>query len=758
MSNRERGALQRGTSVLAALVFVAVLSAVAYAVHSIVPSNPIAQTATAKLAFVEQGDTSFTAAVKTDAVITGVPRCIEELEKKKNPTKNTSEDKAAAKKNVCVPGCRYEIQVKGLFAVIDGRDLCAEQKLEGRDLENCKANTKCSVLTCEINANGRKECKAAQNRLSTPLQGSELDDALEKAAYIPDAFKKDPRIQSALELSRTDRATAEQQVSQMDWYLQDAYKQARTDDLRIQESALLGERNSVKSDLDSVLKQIDEQQAQIARNERDGNPGINTRLQIEQESLMAKRDELNAKLAKVNADLSHTTGSIQVSEGKILDGPPASGIYSSDLNAPKAVSGSSFNTAYKSGREEDEEFAKADKRQTSVYAMGGVEPPPGSSVHPSCKTGKTGAVCVGVPQTIKEQEFYEEQKYQCESDGRDVTCTRAVFQRPGPQITAGGKGGSPNTEPPPGTIPGGGERQTPGADRTTTTKPAPDTTRTTTTRAPAADRAGTDWSAILGKGLAGLAQGFTLGYVQAQRSAAQQQSPYAQSPYGPYGYPQQQQPAAPQCPPPPTQPVTACANGGSWQPQTTMLPSGQQCVIGWMCSTANVLAPTAELTCAPLVGDAGSAISISYSCGNSTTSTGVNFSSDGALSGSVSAILPQSASANYGITCGNALNQTATKSCTVQIAKPTIVLVANPQSVVVGTQSTIGWVTSGMQSCIVSSPQSAAFTAANADNTATTGSAKTPAITAPMTITLTCQTAGGGTKIATQSIVIKGSD
>lgn len=257
----------------------------------------------------------------------------------------------------------------------------------------------------------------------------------------------------------------------------------------------------------------------------------------------------------------------------------------------------------------------------------------------------------------------------------------------------------------------------------------------------------------------GLIQGLTLGMMFNQ--SQQSQNPYGYGGYGAYPPPYQQPYNNPaptptlQCPQAPPQP-SASACQGTWQQETLPGPNGQQCVSGWKCITAASASTTAQISCAPLVADAGMEVSISYTCANASKSEGTNFSTGGALSGSTKATLGGTATTStYSLACTNDKSETATASCTVQVAHPTIVLVANPASVEAGKKSVIGWVTSGMQSCVVSSPDSPLFTTQNAGKTATTGSAQTPPIAAPMRINLTCQTVGGGTRTASTTVTLK---
>jgi hypothetical protein len=96
----------------------------------------------------------------------------------------------------------------------------------------------------------------------------------------------------------------------------------------------------------------------------------------------------------------------------------------------------------------------------------------------------------------------------------------------------------------------------------------------------------------------------------------------------------------------------------------------------------------------------------------------------------------------------------ASAQCSVQINQPAIDLVADPQAVPSGDTSSIGWVTAGMQSCVISSPDDATFTSANASNTSVSGVAQSDAITGPTRFTLTCQTLGGQTKTATTQVTV----
>ncbi len=211
----------------------------------------------------------------------------------------------------------------------------------------------------------------------------------------------------------------------------------------------------------------------------------------------------------------------------------------------------------------------------------------------------------------------------------------------------------------------------------------------------------------------------------------------------------------------PAQPASGCPAGTTIRPVTSQGSNGATCTTGWQCAASNATTPTAQLSCQPQVADVGMMLTISYGCTNATGSTGSGFNSLGATSGSTTTVLTAPPTgvnkATFGITCINQ-NLSGQASCDVQVSKPSIVLVANPKVVATSTASTVGWVTSGMSSCVISSPQQADFTATNAGNTSVNGMATTSPITQDTDILLHCVTLGGGTRDATTTIVTTGSN
>jgi hypothetical protein len=230
----------------------------------------------------------------------------------------------------------------------------------------------------------------------------------------------------------------------------------------------------------------------------------------------------------------------------------------------------------------------------------------------------------------------------------------------------------------------------------------------------------------------------------------------AQGYQSPYGTGTNGQP----CYQPPQQPDPSQCTSGTWQP-TSAQQNG--CVTGWQCvpngsgtTSGTPTTPSAQLSCQPQIADVGTPISFSFSCGNATASKGTGFDTGGALSGnaSIPAPVPPAGTnqATFSLTCQNQ-GVTAGAQCQVQLNKPGIVLVTNPRTTTVGGSSLIGWITAGMQSCAISSPDDQDFTARNAANTSTNGAATTsPLISGTTRFQLDCQTLAGGSKSATTTV------
>ena len=206
------------------------------------------------------------------------------------------------------------------------------------------------------------------------------------------------------------------------------------------------------------------------------------------------------------------------------------------------------------------------------------------------------------------------------------------------------------------------------------------------------------------------------------------------------------------CPAAPAQPDPSGCQAGTWRPTYN-----GACVSGWQCTSGSGQF-AAQISCQPQVADVGMSLAISYSC-SSGTSAGSGFQTNGAQSGSATVTIANppnnTNTATYGLTCTNQ-NQTASAQCTVQVGRPSIILIANPKAVATSTASRLGWVTSGMQSCVISSPDLPAFTLQNANNTSVNGTATTPPLNSAARFLLHCTTVGGGTRQASTTVSIIG--
>lgn len=192
--------------------------------------------------------------------------------------------------------------------------------------------------------------------------------------------------------------------------------------------------------------------------------------------------------------------------------------------------------------------------------------------------------------------------------------------------------------------------------------------------------------------------------------------------------------------------------------------TGQQ--LRGQCSTQVVVdgegggdgAPKAEISCRPEVADVGMSIAVSFACANSVASSGSGFSTNNAMSGSATPVIQEPSigitTATYGLTCSKE-GKTDSAQCTISINKPSMVLIANPKNVESGEQANIGWITGGMEECSISSPTLSDFTSENAGNTATSGVAKTPALTEDTEFELSCTTKSGLVKVAKTTVVVE---
>jgi hypothetical protein len=243
-------------------------------------------------------------------------------------------------------------------------------------------------------------------------------------------------------------------------------------------------------------------------------------------------------------------------------------------------------------------------------------------------------------------------------------------------------------------------------------------------------------------------------YQLQQAQYQQQMSQYYGGNSYPAALPAQPTPCSPstqqQCSVQPQQPDPSTCTGGSWSPQY----SGS-CIVGWQCSNSSL---GASLSCSPTTADVGSILTFNYSCaqGTATSSSFIASGSSGTATTTVAASPAGTNTATYSLSCASG-SQTSSAQCSVQVNHPTIVLVANPSTISAGGTSLIGWTTSGMQSCRISSPSDPTFTAQNSANTSVSGSVQTPALTTTTQFDLTCTTVGGGTATSSTIVTIPGT-
>ena len=207
------------------------------------------------------------------------------------------------------------------------------------------------------------------------------------------------------------------------------------------------------------------------------------------------------------------------------------------------------------------------------------------------------------------------------------------------------------------------------------------------------------------------------------------------------------------CTQPPAQPSSLSCSAGTWKPVSA---TGNGCVTGWQCVPGIQNAPTAEIRCEPQTVDVGMSAGIAWGCANANQSTAIGFDTQGSLSG-VTTTPPMGTTSpvTYSIMCSDS-RATTTASCSIQVAQPILVFVANPDKVTSGSYANLGWVTTGasMQACRVSSPDFPDFTALHANDTATNGVLRTPPLTATSQFVLTCLTVNGSVKVSTTTVSI----
>ncbi len=636
----------RGYSILAALVFVAILSSIALGVKLISPST----SGPAMVAAGAAPSTQATPAKKDPVKLEGASRCNAPIEAKRGP-----QEGRAGVDTICVKGCTYRVHGGGgADTRVEATDRCAAPGLSTNRKNSCMAMEVCRVEVCD--KDGACSLMTSGNPVET----------LGRAAGVPDYFKNDKEITDALEKAKKGEDPYADLNKYPSWY-KDAFEEVKQQEL-----------TKINDQKASAIQDID----RLSQGVQDGTA-------------------FSSDLEKAKARL----GDLEQQQ-KNLSNVSALG---SDV--------SSIGKQASNGGWDEKGFVDAFKQS-------------------SCKSSACadGEIARNNPNTFTKTPIPQ-------VDPRKVTPGPGV-QGPGPG-QSGGLGGL-----------------------------------------------GGSGLGLLGSFLQGFAKGFAGGGSQgpacsSDPNAYQQQQQQYQMQMQQYNYQlqqynyQQQQaynwggvvPQPPQppvactptgdsntCPATPPQPTTGCSDG-TWKPVTTQQSNGRQCTTSWQCAPGTATPPSAEMSCQPKIADVGMSVAISFTCTNATGSTGAGqgFETNNETSGSRSVTIenpPAGATGvNFGLTCRNQ-NLTAKAECSVQIARPTIILLANPKHVASGESSRVGWVTSGMQSCVVSSPQMPGFTTQNANNTSVNGTATTSPLTRDTTVVLTCQTIGGNTKAASTTITV----
>ncbi|MBI5457589.1 hypothetical protein HY971_02595 [Candidatus Kaiserbacteria bacterium] len=206
-----------------------------------------------------------------------------------------------------------------------------------------------------------------------------------------------------------------------------------------------------------------------------------------------------------------------------------------------------------------------------------------------------------------------------------------------------------------------------------------------------------------------------------------------------------------QCSMQPQRPNPNNCTTGSWQPTY----SGA-CITNWQCIPTGGGTPKATLSCSPEVADVGQQIAITYGCSSgiaSSSSFTVTTQPGGSATTTVANPPAGTNTATYSLACVDGA-KTSGAQCSVQVSRPTIILVANPKTVPPNGTSLLSWLTTGMTSCVISSPDQEDFTERNSSNTSVAGAATTSPITTSAMFLLHCETVAGGTKEATTTVSV----
>ncbi|MBI2108957.1 MAG: hypothetical protein HYT93_02120 [Parcubacteria group bacterium] len=134
----------------------------------------------------------------------------------------------------------------------------------------------------------------------------------------------------------------------------------------------------------------------------------------------------------------------------------------------------------------------------------------------------------------------------------------------------------------------------------------------------------------------------------------------------------------------------------------------------------------------------GGSVTIEWNATGATSCDGLNFSTGGAISGSV--VVSPTTDTTYTVVCfynpGTYSPSSLQSSVGVTVLNPDVGISASPVSVKSGNQSTVTWSATNVDSCTVTGPN-------GFSQTGISGSAPSGPITVQSTFILTCQNEGG---------------
>ena len=190
--------------------------------------------------------------------------------------------------------------------------------------------------------------------------------------------------------------------------------------------------------------------------------------------------------------------------------------------------------------------------------------------------------------------------------------------------------------------------------------------------------------------------------------------------------------------------------------KTNPTVSGSVPAIPTACADAPNTAASCTLSASPSTVARGATTTLSWTTTNARSASitpGI-----GSVPANGTRVVQVSGPTVYSMTVVGSQGAGANASCVtnVRVSEPAvraaIILVANPKFVRAGERATLGWITTGMRTCVISSPQFPAFTAEHSERTAVFGTATTPVLRARANFILSCMSAGGVSRAATTTI------